>query len=232
VALTLLGRKLGMTRVYTEDGVSTPVTVVQVGPCVVTQVKTVESDGYAAVQIGFDDVKPRRSTIPLIGHDAKAGTTPKRTHREFRVEPDDLGEYELGQELTVGRLKGFAYVDVSGQSKGKGFQGGMKRHNFRGQEASHGVERKHRSPGSIASHSGNAGQAGRIKKGKKMAGQMGAERVTVRSLDVVGVDEERGLLLVKGPIPGPNKGTVEIREPSRLYAPKARRQKEAAQAAS
>jgi large subunit ribosomal protein L3 len=220
-----------MTRVYTEEGVSTPVTVIRVGPCVVTQLRTEERDGYTAVQIGFDDVKPRRSTIPIIGHDAKAGTGPKRTHREFRVSGDEIGEYEVGQVLGVDRLKAFAFVDVSGTSKGKGFQGGMKRHNFRGQEASHGVERKHRSPGSIGGHGGNAGMAGRIKKGKRMSGHMGAERVTVRSLDVVGVDEERGLLLVKGAIPGPNKGTVEIREPSRLYTPKARKQKEVAAAA-
>ncbi len=224
--LKLLGRKIGMTRVFTEDGVSVPVTAIEVGPCVVTQVKTAETDGYGAVQIGFQDMKPRNSTMPMIGHDAKARTAPKRRHAEFRVDDGAAGEFELGQELTVGRLSAFRFVDVSGTSKGKGFQGAMKRHNFRGQEASHGVERKHRSPGSIGGHAANLGTGPKIKKGKRMAGQMGAERVTVRSLEVVRIDEANNLLLVKGPIPGPNNGIVEIREPSRLYRGKARAQKE------
>jgi large subunit ribosomal protein L3 len=221
---TLLGRKIGMTRVYTEDGVSVPVTVVSVGPCVVTQIKTAETDGYDAVQIGFEDVKPRNATFPIIAHDAKAKTGPKRFHREFRV--DDPSEYEVGQELGVDLLNGTAFVDVSGTSKGKGFQGTMKRHNFRGQEASHGVERKHRSPGSIAGHGANAGTGPKIMKGKKMSGHMGAERVTVRSLDVMGVSPERAIALIKGPVPGPNKGLLELRLPSRLRKGKKTRQEE------
>ncbi len=220
----LLGRKLGMTRVYTEGDVSVPVTVIAVGPNVVTQVKTEETDGYNAVQIGFGDVKPRNSTIPIIGHDAKAKTGPKRVHREFRV--DDASEYEIEQELGLELLEQVAFVDVAGTSKGKGFQGVMKRHNFRGLEASHGVERKHRSGGSIAGHGTNAGTGPKIMKGKRMAGQMGNERVSVRSLDVIRVDKERGVVLVKGPVPGPNKGIVELKEPTRLYKPKARKQKE------
>jgi large subunit ribosomal protein L3 len=225
MALKLLGRKIGMTRVFTDDGVSIPVTALEVGPCVVTQVKTEDTDGYEAVQVGFQDLKPRNSTMPMIGHDAKARTAPKRRHVEFRA-PDGAAAYELGQTLTVADLAGFKFVDVSGTSKGKGFQGGMKRHNFRGQEASHGVERKHRSPGSIGGHSANLGTGPKIKKGKRMAGHMGAERVTVRSLEVVRIDEANNLMLVKGPVPGPNNGILEIREPTRLYRGKARAQKE------
>lgn len=224
--LTLLGTKLGMTRVFTEDGGSVPVTVIKVGPCVVTQVKTGETDGYDAVQIGFGEMKARNSTMPMIGHDAKAQTAPKRHHREFRLLDDEVGQFELGQSLGVDALKPFLFVDVAGTSKGKGFQGVMKRHNFAGQEASHGVERKHRSPGSIGGHATNLGTGPKPKKGKKMSGQMGAERVTVRSVEVIKIDEEQGLLVVKGPVPGHNKGLVEIRQPSRLYRSKSRRQKE------
>lgn len=227
MALTLLGKKIGMTRWFTEEGKNIPVTVIEVGPCVVTQVKTTETDGYDAVQIGYDDVKPRRSTIPLIAHDGKAGTSPKRVHREFRIDPETDESFELGQVLTSEALTNHAYVDVTGTSKGKGFQGGMKRHNFRGQEASHGVERKHRSPGSIAGHATNAGTGPKVKKGKRMAGHMGHERQTVRSLDVIKVDTEKNLLIVKGPIPGPARGTIEIRTPSRLYKTKRSKQAEA-----
>lgn len=221
MATTILGRKVGMTRIFTEEGVNVPVTIVAAGPCFVSQVKTPEKDGYAAVQIAFDDLKPRRSTQPLIGHDAKAGVSPKRVHREFRVEAEDLENYELGQELVVDRFESIKYVDVTGTSKGKGYQGTMKRHNFKGQLASHGVERKHRSPGSIGGHANNAGGSGGIKKGKKMAGQMGDERVTVRNLDLVGVDKGRGLLLVKGPVPGGKNGLLEIRQAGRLRKQKA-----------
>ncbi|MEM1071666.1 MAG: 50S ribosomal protein L3 [Planctomycetota bacterium] len=217
---TLLGTKRGMTRVYTEDGRSLPVTVIELGPCVVTQVKTPETDGYSSVQLGFGERKPRTATIPVMAHDAKAGTTPKHHHAEFRTDNDDAG-YELGQVLTVADLEGVKFVDVTGTSKGKGFQGGMKRHGFKGQLASHGVERKHRSPGSIGGHASNAGKAGRIKKGKKMAGQTGNEQVTVRSLDVVRIDAERNLLLVKGPVPGHNTAMVRVRPASRLYRSKA-----------
>ncbi len=220
MGVTLMGRKLGMTRVYGEDNVSVPVTIIEIGSNVVTQVRTPERDGYAAVQLGYGDMKARNSTMPQIGHDAAAGSGPKRHHQEFRVSEDEIGGYELGQELTVEALGDAKYVDVIGTSKGKGFQGGMKRHGFKGQQATHGVERKHRSPGSIAGHSSNPGKSGRIKKGKKMSGQMGNARVTVRSLDVVRVDSERGLMLVKGPVPGHNKAMVMIRPSVRLYKSK------------
>lgn len=221
MAFSLLGTKLGMTRVFDESGRSLPVTVVQAGPCVVTQLRTPERDGYAAVQIGYGEVKPRNSTQPMIAHDARAGSTPLRHHREFRVTDEELASYEVGQTLTVKDLADVKFVDVTGTSKGKGFAGGMKRHGFKGQQATHGVERKHRSPGSIGGHASNAGKAGRIKKGKKMAGQMGNHRVTVRSLDVIRTDVDRNLILVKGPVPGANKSLVEIRSAVRLYKRKA-----------
>lgn len=226
--MLLLGKKIGMTRVYTEDEKSIPVTAIKVGPCYVTQIRTPETDGYSAVQVGYGEIKPRNQTIPMIGHDAKAGVPPCRLHREFRVEDGQADGYELGQRLDHESLEGLLYVDVSGVSKGKGFQGGMKRHNFRGQEASHGVERKHRSPGSIGGHGNNAGMSGRIKKGKRMSGHMGAERVTTRSLDIVRIIPEEGVILVKGPVPGHNGGTVEIRPATRLYKGKAARAKAAA----
>ena len=215
MAVTLFAKKIGMTRVFSEDGkTSTPVTVLEVAPNVVTQVRTAETDGYSAVQVGWGDVKPRNSSIPMIGHDAKAGASPKRCHGETRL--DDASGYELGQEVGLDTLDGVKFVDVIGTSKGKGFQGVMKRHNFKGQLATHGVERKHRSPGSIGGHANNAGKAGRIKKGKKMSGHMGNERVTVRSLPIVKADAANNLLLVKGPVPGANGGTVMVRPAIRL----------------
>ena len=228
--MLLLGTKVGMTRVL-EGGKSLPVTVLRVGPCIVTQVKTAEKDGYAGVQIGYGEMKPRNSTIPGIGHDAKAGTAPKRTHREFRVTADDAARFELGKELTVKDLEGTLFVDVTATSKGKGFAGVMKRYHFKGMFASHGTERKHRSPGSIGSLGSNRGYGGGLLKGKKMAGHMGAERVTVRSLDVVKIEPERNLLLVKGPVPGPNNGTVMVRPAVRLYKSKAKKVVAAAAAA-
>jgi large subunit ribosomal protein L3 len=224
----LLGRKIGMTRYYTAEGLNVPVTVIEAGPCVVTQLKTSGSDGYSALQIGFDDANPRRSTMPVIGHDAKANTGPKSMHREFRVNDKDVEGYELGQTLDVTVFEGVPYVDVCGTSKGKGFQGPMKRHNFRGKEATHGVKRKHRSPGSIASHGTNLGTGPKPKKGKLMAGHMGHERVTVRSLDVIAIDPERNLLMVKGPVPGPNRGYLMISESQRLNTQKTRLKKEKA----
>jgi large subunit ribosomal protein L3 len=221
--MMLLGRKVGMTRVLQPDGASVPVTVIEVGPCVVTQIRTTEKDGYDAVQIGYGEVKPRNSTIPVIGHDFKAGTTPKRTHREFRIKADEAANFQVGQTLTVANLDGTMYVDVCGTSKGKGFQGTMKRWNFKGMFASHGTERKHRSPGSIGSYGSNRGFGGGLLKGKKMAGHMGAERITQRSLDVVRIDAERNLLLVKGPVPGANNGTLAIRPAVRLYKSKAKK---------
>ena len=217
----LLGTKLGMTRVFTESGESIPVTVIQVQPNVVTQIRTEEVDGYTAVQIAAGDIKARNSTMPVIGHDAKAGTAPKRHHREFRVTEDEAAEFELGKELGVDVFEGHAFVDVIGTSKGKGYAGGIKRWGFKGQLATHGVERKHRSPGSIGGHANNAGKAGRIKKGKKMAGRFGGENVTVRSLDVVKIDADRNLILVKGPVPGANKSLVRVCPAVRLYKGKA-----------
>lgn len=216
----LIGRKVGMTRIYDEAGRNVPVTVIEAGPCFVSQIKTGETDGYNAVQLAFEDIKARRSTLPEIGHDAKAGLAPKRVHREVRF--DAAPEYTAGQELKVEVFDGIKFVDVIGTSKGKGYQGTMKRHNFKGLSASHGTERKHRSPGSIGGFASNRGFSGRPKKGKRMAGHMGAERVTVRSLPVVGIDKERNLLLVKGPVPGAKDGLLMIREATRLYKGKAK----------
>ena len=220
----LLGRKIGMTRWFMEDGTNVPVTVIEAGPCAVTQIKRTETDGYTAVQLGFDDVKPRRTTMPLMGHDAKAGTTPKRCHQELRL-PDDksVEEFELGQEISVETFENVKYVDVTGTGKGKGFAGVMKRHNFRGLCASHGTQRKHRSPGSIGGHATDLGTGPKVKKGKRMAGQMGAKRVTVRSLDIVAIDPDRNLLMVKGPVPGPNHGVLFIRDAKRLNRSKTRK---------
>jgi len=212
----LVGQKIGMTRLFDEKGKSIVVTVIRCPANRITQVRTLETDGYAGVQVGAGDIQARNSTMPVIGHDAKAGSAPLRVHREFRVEEGDLGNYEAGNDLDVSVFADTKFVDVIGTSKGKGFQGGMKRHGFKGLEASHGVERKHRSPGSIGGHGNNAGKSGRIKKGKKMAGRMGGERVTVRSANVIRVDADQGLILVKGPVPGQNKGWVEVRPATRL----------------
>jgi large subunit ribosomal protein L3 len=218
----LLGRKIGMTRWFKADGSNIPVTVIEAGPCAVTQIKKTATDGYSAVQLAFGDVKPRRSTIPVMGHDAAAGVTPRRFHRELRLADDDAASaYELGQTVDVSVFEESRYVDVTGVSKGKGFAGVVKRHHFRGQPASHGTERKHRSPGSIGGHATDLGTGPKLKKGKRMAGQMGGERVTVRSLDVVKVDSQRNLLLVKGAVPGPNRGLVFVRDAKRLYRSKA-----------
>ncbi|KAA0216034.1 MAG: 50S ribosomal protein L3 [Leptolyngbya sp. PLA3] len=221
MSLMLIGTKLGMTRVF-ADGKIVPVTVIELGPCVVTQLRTEERDGYTAVQVGFGDMKPRNSTIPMIGHDAKAGSTALRHHREFRCDADEVGKFELGQVLKVDRFEGTKYVDVVGTSKGKGTAGVMKRHGFKGMTASHGVERKHRSPGSIGAHATNRGHSGKLKKGKRMVGHLGADRVTARNLDVVRIDVERNLILVKGPVPGANKSMVMVRTPVRLNRHKSR----------
>ncbi len=227
--LTLLGTKLGMTRSYTGEGVSVPCTVVQVGPCVVTQITTPENDGYAAVQIGYGEAKVRRATQPVIGHDAKAGATPKKFHREFRVDAKDLEGFTLGQTLTVDQMASMAFVDVSGTSKGKGTAGVMKRHNFKGMFASHGNERMHRHGGSIGGHCSNRGN-GQISRGKRMGGRLGNERVTVRSLEVVKVLSDKNIMLIKGSLPGPNQGLLEIRSPRRLYKTKGKKQAEKAKA--
>lgn len=201
----LLGEKLGMTQVFDENNRVVPVTVVRAGPCVVTQVRTPGTDGYSAVQIAYGEVKPRRVTKPLLGHFRKAGVPPRRRLVELRT--DDASSYTLGQELTVELFEPGAKVDVVGRSKGKGFAGGMKRHNFGGLRASHGVERKHRSPGSI----GACATPARVFKGTRMAGRMGAVRTTTLNLTVHAVDAEQGLLLLKGSVPGPNGGLVLVR---------------------
>lgn len=212
-----------MTRYFTPDGKNIPVTVVQVSPCVVTQVKTLEKHGYSAVQIGAEDVKPRRSTQAEIGHDAKAGVGPQRLHKEFRCADDaEANGYTPGQILNLEAFEGIKFVDVVGTSKGKGFQGVMKLYHFKGLCASHGTERKHRSPGSIGSHGTDRGHGAKIKKGKRMAKRMGNEQVTVRSLDVISVDAEKNLLLVKGAVPGAPEGILVIRPSTRLYKRKAR----------
>lgn len=221
---SLLGKKIGMTRVYTEQGVQVPVTVIEAGPCFVSQVKTLENDGYAAVQLAYDDVKARRSTMPLIGHDGKAGLAPKRHHKEFRLTAEQVAELEVGQVVNVAAFEGVMFVDITGTSKGKGFAGFMKKWGFKGQLASHGVERKHRSPGSISGRSGYLG-GGRPKKGRKMAGQMGAKRITTRSIEIIDRDPDKNLLIVKGAVPGANNGIVQIKEAKRLYKQKAAKAK-------
>lgn len=221
MATAILGRKVGMTRLYDDDGKNIPVTVIQAGPCFVSQVKTAETDGYEAIQIAFEDVKGRNSTFQMIGHDAKAGVGPKRFHRELRLGEGEAAEFELGQEINVEAFADTKFVDISGVSKGKGFAGPMKRHGFKGQEASHGVKRKHRSPGAVSGRSSNLG-TGKPKKGIRMGGRMGGEQVTCRSVQIVGIDKGKGLLLVKGPVPGPNTGLIYVKEAKRLYKQKAR----------
>lgn len=218
---TLIGRKIGMTRVYNDAGKSVPVTVIQAGPCFVSQVKTEEKDGYNAVQLAYSDVKARNSTLPLIGHDAKAGLGSKRVHREFRVSAEEAEALTLGQELGADALGDVKFVDITGVSKGKGFAGVMKRWGFKGQLASHGVERKHRSPGSVSGRSSNLG-TGKPKKGIRMSGRMGSANSTTRSLEVVGADPERNLIWVKGTVPGAASGVLMIKEAKRLYKSKAR----------
>ena len=206
----LLGKKVGMTRVYDEKGAVVPVTVVQAGPCPVTQVKTVETDGYNAVQLGFGETKAKFSTFPLIGHAAKAGIGPRRHFREIRLK--DATDRKAGDVVSVGIFEGVQYVDVTGTSKGKGFAGVMKRHHFGGQPASHGTERKHRSPGSLASRATWRGQCGKPKKGVRMAGHMGMDRVTTQNHSLVKIDPENNLLLIKGALPGPNGGLLFVRK--------------------
>jgi large subunit ribosomal protein L3 len=201
----ILGEKLGMTQVWDENNRIVPVTVVKAGPNVVTQVHTADGTGYDAVQIGFGDIDPRKVNKPLAGHFAKAGVTPRRHLVELRTA--DASEYTLGQEITAEVFEAGVKVDVTGTSKGKGFAGVMKRHNFRGLGAGHGVQRKHRSPGSI----GGCATPGRVFKGLRMAGRMGHERVTTQNLTVHAVDAEKGLLLIKGAVPGPNGGLILVR---------------------
>ncbi|MGH8969430.1 MAG: 50S ribosomal protein L3 [Actinomycetes bacterium] len=205
----LLGEKLGMTQVFDENNRIVPVTVVAAGPCVVTQVRAPEVDGYSAVQIGYGGVDPRRVNKPEGGHFAKAGVTPRRYLVELRT--DDASEYTLGQELTADTFEAGQHVDVTATSKGKGTAGVMKRHGFSGLGAGHGTQRKHRSPGSI----GGCATPGRVFKGVRMAGRMGAVRTTTQGLTVHSVDAERGLVLIKGAVPGPKGALVLVRTASK-----------------
>ena len=200
----LLGEKLGMTQVWDENNKVVPVTVVQAGPSVVTQVRTPDTDGYSAVQIAFGAIDPRKVNKPDAGHFAKAGVTPRRHIVEVRT--PDASEYTLGQELTAEIFETGQVVDVVGTTKGKGFAGVMKRHGFHGLRATHGVKRAHRSAGSI----GACATPGRVFKGKKMAGRMGSDRQTTQNLKVQAIDIERGLILIKGAIPGSKGGLVFI----------------------
>ncbi|OHB85700.1 MAG: 50S ribosomal protein L3 [Planctomycetes bacterium RBG_19FT_COMBO_48_8] len=212
----LLGKKVGMTQVYNELGKLVPVSVIQAGPCVVMQVKSAETDGYNAIQLGFDEVKPVRRKKPQIGHAKKANTEPKKFVKEMRL-PDDVEQrYKAGDSVKVSVFSEDKSVDVVGTSKGKGFAGVMKRHGFGGFPASHGTERKHRAPGSQAGYGTDRGHGGNIKKGKKMAGHMGDSRVTTKNHDLVAIDEEKNLLIVKGSIPGPAGGYCIIRSAKEL----------------
>lgn len=207
----LLGKKIGMTRVYDESGTLLPVTVLQAGPCSVMQVKTSATDGYDAVQLGYDDVKPSRIKRPQSGHADKANTTPKKFIKEMPVSADSELEYNPGDSVTVSVFEGCKSVEVVGTSKGKGFAGVMKRHGFGGFPGSHGTERKHRAPGSISSFASDAGHGGNLKKGKKMAGHMGSCRVTTKNHRLVAIDEQKNLLVIKGSVPGPAGSYVIVR---------------------
>ncbi|MCS7168146.1 MAG: 50S ribosomal protein L3 [Gemmatales bacterium] len=244
MAIGLLGRKIGMTQVYDATGVAIPVTVLEVGPCTVLQVREPDRDGYEAVQLGFDDKPRKRATRAERGHVAvleskrrrallaagitpppKANCEPKRFIKEFRLEPGSVVkqnghsvvrlanklELKVGDNLTVSLFEGVPAVDVVGWTKGRGFTGVMKRWNFSGLGASHGVKRHHRAPGSLSGHATDRGNSGRMKKGKRMAGRYGNERVTIRNLAVVRVDPEHNLLVVKGAVPGPNNGYIIVR---------------------
>jgi large subunit ribosomal protein L3 len=201
---TILGRKLGMTQVWSEDDQLVPVTVIKAGPCTVTQVKTVEKEGYNAIQIGFEGVKAKKVNKPMKGHFDRAGVEPLRILREVRV--DDASSYELGQQLNVEQFAEVKKVDVSGISKGKGFAGVMKRHNFRGGPGGHGAH-FHRAPGSI----GQCATPSRVFKGLRLPGHMGVDKVTVKNLEVVRIDAEQNLILVKGAVPGGKGALVSVR---------------------
>ena len=201
----LLGEKLGMTQVWDENNRVVPVTVVKAGPCVVTQVKNPEQDGYSSVQIAFGAIDPRKVNKPASGHFAKAGVTPRRHLVELRT--DDASEYSVGQELAVDTFEAGQTIDVVGTTKGKGYAGVMKRHGFHGVGASHGAHRNHRKPGSI----GGCATPGRVFKGMRMAGRMGTNRQTTQNLTIHAIDAENGIILIKGAIPGPKGGLVLVR---------------------
>jgi len=201
----VLGEKLGMTQVFDDAGKMVPVTVLKAGPCVVSRIRTPDTDGYSAIQLGYGQINPRKVNKPLGDYLRKNELTPRRHYVEVRT--TDASEYTLGQEVAVDSFESGQTVDVTGKSKGKGFAGVMKRHGFRGLSASHGTQRKHRSPGSI----GGCATPGRVFKGMRMAGRMGNVRKTVQNLTVHSVDAEKGLILVKGAVPGPNGGLVLVR---------------------
>ncbi len=205
MANMILGRKLGMTQVWSDDDEIIPVTVIEAGPCVVSQVKTKETDGYEAIQMGFGTIKDKHVNKPMAGHFAKAGVAPMRFLREVRV--DDASAHETGEVITIDSFAEVEKVNVTGTSKGKGFAGVMKRHGFGGGPGGHGSH-FHRAPGSI----GQCASPSRVLKGVRMAGHMGDERVTVRNLKVVRIDAEHNVILVKGAVPGGNNGLVMIRE--------------------
>ena len=200
----IIGKKIGMTSLYSAAGKNIPCTVIEAGPCVVTQVRTVEKDGYSAVQLAFDEKKEKHTSAAMKGHFEKAQTTPKRKLVEFR---DFNSEKQLGETITVELFAEGEFVDVVGTSKGKGFQGVVKRHGFSGLRASHGVQAKHRSPGSI----GGCSTPGRTFRGMRMSGHMGTTRTTTPLLKVQGVDVERGLILIRGAVPGPKGSVVLVR---------------------
>jgi large subunit ribosomal protein L3 len=201
----IIGEKLGMTQIFDDGGRAVPVTVLHAGPCVVAQIRTADKDGYAAVQLGFGELREKKANKPSKGHFAKAGVPATKHLVELRT--DDAGTYTLGQEIKSDVFAPGDPIDVVGVSKGKGFAGNMKRHNFAGMPASHGTERKHRQSGSV----GSGTTPGRVDKGKKMPGHLGHERVTVLNLRVVEADPERNLLLVRGAVPGPSGSIVMVR---------------------
>ncbi|WP_448594272.1 50S ribosomal protein L3 [Thermoflexus hugenholtzii] len=210
----LLARKIGMTQMFNEQGEVVPVTVLRAGPCYVTQLRTPERDGYAAIQLGFEETKPRRLTQGELGHLVKRNLPPLRVLREIRLpNPALLSQYQEGQVLTVSIFSPGERVDVTGWSKGRGFAGGIKRHGFARQAKTHGQSDRHRAPGSIGTNT----DPGRVIKGKRMAGHYGNERVTVRNLQVVWVDPERHLIALQGAVPGPRGGLVIIRQAKRPY---------------
>jgi large subunit ribosomal protein L3 len=209
----ILGAKLGMTQVWDNNKV-VPVTVVQAGPCVVSQVRTADTDGYSAVQLAFGAIDPRKVNKPVSGHYAKSGAAPRRHIVELRT--TDASEYTLGQEVTVESFAEGQRIDVTGKTKGKGYAGVMKRHGFHGLGAGHGVQRKHRHPGSI----GACATPGRVFKGVRMAGRMGSERFTVQNLTIQSIDAEQNLILVRGAIPGPAGALVFVREAAKTVLKK------------
>ena len=204
----ILGRKVGMTQIYVEDGTVIPVTVIKAGPCLVVQRKTADTDGYEAVQIGLVEEKPAKATQPQKGHFAKAGVAPVRKVEEFRLDSGE--ELKAGDEIKASMFNEKDYVDVVGTSKGKGFQGAMKRHNFAGGRGSHG-SMFHRAPGSI----GSSAYPSRVFAGMRMAGRMGGERVTTKNLQIVKIDAEQNLIYVRGAVPGPKTGYLAIRKAKR-----------------